>query len=69
MIQLNTIHDNEIMNNKKVLVGLVGENGANIVNSVANNQYLKEYQRKLYEEANFDDTKKYSTGEQPHPKG
>lgn len=64
VIQLNTIHDNEIMNNKKVLVGLVGENGANIVNSVANNQYLKEYQRKLYEEANFDDTKKYSTGKE-----
>lgn len=64
VIQLNTIHDNEIINNKRVLVGLVGENGANIVNSVANNQYLKEYQRKLYEEANFDDTKKYSTGKE-----
>lgn len=64
VIQLDTIHDNDKINNRKALEILVGESGADFVNSVASNPILNNYQQKLYKEANFDETKRFSTGKE-----
>ena len=64
VIQLDTIHDNDKINNRKALEVLVGESGVDFVNSVASNSILNNYQQKLYKEANFDETKKFSTGKE-----
>ena len=48
VIQLDTIHDNDKINNKKALEILVGESGADFVNSVASNSILNNYQQNIY---------------------
>ena len=52
---------------KSIIEGLevlVGKSGVDFVNSVASNPILNNYQQKLYKEANFDETKRFSTGKE-----
>ena len=46
------------------MIKLIIKKLADFVNSVASNSILNNYQQKLYKEANFDETKRFSTGKE-----
>ena len=64
LLQLNTINNDGVIQSRAVLENFVSKETADTINSIATNSFLKSYQDKLYLEANFDESKHFSTSKE-----
>lgn len=64
VLQLNTINNDGIINNRKVLESFVSAETADTINSIASNSFLKDYSEELYSRADFNEDSKFSTGKE-----
>lgn len=64
VLQLNTINNDGIINNRKVLESFVSVETVDTINSIASNSFLKDYSNKLYLRADFNEDSKFSTGKE-----
>lgn len=64
VLQLNTINNDGIINNRKVLESFVSAETADTINSIASNSFLKDYSNELYLRADFNEDSKFSAGKE-----